>query len=183
MTLDQIGVRSGTDKSSLYHGYLDFYQKHLPKHEPEKIFTLMEVGIKDGASLRMWREFYPNAQYIGGMDIEPRFDIEGCRTFQADATLKSSWKDFWPMGFNVIIDDGSHLCSAQRKVFEICFYGDILKPGGFLILEDVHTSFLADYADESPTTYEWAMKIPEAIEYWRDPSNKTDSGTIIIKKQ
>lgn len=173
--LQQLGELHATDKAS-HHRYCDFYEQHLP----DKIGALLEVGVKDGASLKMWRDYYPAAFYIGGVDIEKCSWIGNVRIFQADATEQSFWNGFWPMGFDIIIDDGSHKCSDQRKTFEYAWH--VLKPGGFYIIEDVHSSFLGDYADESPTTYEWAMKIPGAMEWWRDPSNKSDSGTIIIPK-
>lgn len=173
--LQQLGELHGTDKAT-WHNYCDFYELVLPKD----IGALLEIGVKDGASLKMWRDYYAEAIAIYGIDINKPPTIFGCRTFKEDATNPKLWQQFWPLGFDIIIDDGSHLCSHQRITFEHAW--KCLKPGGFYIIEDVHSSFLGEYADESPTTYEWAMKLPGTMEWWRDPSNKADSGTIIIPK-
>lgn len=173
--LQLLGEMAGTDKAT-WHRYCDFYESVLPK----EIGALIEIGVKDGASLKMWRSYYLEAIAIYGVDINKCENVEGCRVFQADGTDARLWNQFWPLGFDIIIDDGSHRCSDQRKTFDAAW--PTLKPGGFYIIEDVHTSFLDEYADESPTTYEWAMKLPGAMESWRDLSNKSDSGTIIIPK-
>lgn len=174
--LQLLGEMAGTDKAT-WHRYCDFYESVLPKH----IDSLLEIGVKDGASLKMWRDYYFPYSLIIGLDILPVKDIYGVITVQYDATKDGPLIKFYSsIKFDIIIDDGSHKCSDQRKSFELLW--PLVKPGGFYIIEDVHTSFLDEYADESPTTYEWAMKIPGAREWWRDPADKTDSGTIIIPK-
>lgn len=175
--LDLFGVMHGTDKSSIYHNYLHFYESVLPK----EIDDILEIGVKDGASLKMWIDYYPMAN-VFGMDINKMPFIEDAILIRNDATKKEVLKKTFSYvpSFDIIIDDGSHLCSHQRKSFDI--YWNHLRPGGFYIIEDVHTSFLGEYADETPTTYQWAMRLPGALEWWRDPSNKSDSGTIVIPK-
>lgn len=172
--LQQLGELYGTDKAT-WHRYCDFYESVLPKY----IYRMLEIGVKDGASLKMWKDYYPEGVIIG-VDIHPIQPIEDVITFQVDATSERAQIGFFGFTFDLVVDDGSHLCSDQRKAFNI--YWPQVRPGGFYIIEDVHSSFLGEYADESPTTYEWAMKLPGAMEWWRDPSNKSDSGTIIIPK-
>lgn len=176
--LQLLGELHGTDKAT-HHLYCDFYESVLPV----SIEHLLEIGVKNGHSLKMWRDYYPDA-IIVGFDIEtsPRIEGVGVFTFKLDATDKDFNRKH-PVLINyydIVIDDGSHLCSDQRKSFDL--FWPYIKPGGFYIIEDVHSSFLGEYADETPTTYEWAMKIPGAMEWWRDPSNKSDSGTIVIPK-
>lgn len=173
--LQLLGELHGTDKAT-HHMYCDFYESVLPK----EISSLLEVGVKDGASMKMWRDYYPEAK-VNGIDINEPIDIERCEIDQIDVSdllLLMKYSAF--RSWDIIIDDGSHLCSQQRLSFDLLW--SHVEPGGFYIIEDVHTSFLAEYADETPTTYEWAMKLPGAMEWWRDPSNKSDSGTIVIPK-
>jgi hypothetical protein len=173
--LQLLGEMHGTDKAT-WHQYCNFYESVLPKD----VTHVFEIGIKDGSSLKMWRDYYPFAT-IMGIDLNNCKDIPGVITNIGNATYKSNLtKLYEAIGFDIIIDDGSHVCSDQRKAFEI--FWPIVGPGGFYIIEDIHSSFLAEYADETPTTYEWAMKFPGAMEWWRDPSNKSDSGTIVIPK-
>lgn len=172
--LQLLGELHGTDKAT-HHMYCDFYESVLPK----EIGALLEIGVKDGASLKMWRDYYAGA-FIVGLDVKHMTSIPGCFIAQVDANSDNARRGLSGYDFDIIVDDGSHKCTDQRRSFEI--YWPMLQPGGFYIIEDVHTSFLGEYADETPTTYEWAMKLPGAMEWWRDPSNKSDSGTIIIPK-
>src|SRR4051794_33216232 len=69
MTLDEIGLLHGTDKASSGHGYLGHYERELSPLRDEA-FTLMEIGGLNGASLRMWRDFFPHAQIVC-LEIKP----------------------------------------------------------------------------------------------------------------
>ena len=140
-SLDEIGLETGTDKSSQNHDYLGFYE--LALRGQSKIDRLLEIGVYHGASVRMWREFLPNA-HIVGLDVnqtaaahaDDRIAIE--IGDQADpATLRRLVKAHGP--FDVIVDDGSHIWTHQIISFETLFPS--LTPGGLYILEDVHTSY------------------------------------------
>ena len=48
MTLHDYGLQYGSDKAT-HHGYLTFYEAHIG--EPKSI---IEFGILNGASLKMW---------------------------------------------------------------------------------------------------------------------------------
>jgi hypothetical protein len=48
-------------------------------------------------------------------------------------------KNFKKIEFDVIIDDGSHVCSDIIKTFKLLF--SKLKPGGIFLIEDLHTSY------------------------------------------
>jgi hypothetical protein len=140
--LDEIGVRHGTDKSSSHHGYLDHYEIQLGLSKTP-IRSLLEVGVFDGSSLRMWREFLPEARIVC-LDIDPR-----CKAYEGgNATvelcdqsdplqLNAIGVKYGP--FDVIIDDGSHIWSHQIVTFETLF--PFLAQGGLYIMEDIDTSF------------------------------------------
>ena len=79
MTLDELGKKYGLDKSSLLHGYLDEYERFLaPIREQE--LRVMEIGVLEGASLSMWKEYFPNTRLIG-VDTNP-----SCRQFEDNRT-------------------------------------------------------------------------------------------------
>lgn len=139
--LDEIGLETGTDKSSRGHGYLDFYERTL--RGQWKIDRILEIGVGEGASLVMWREFLPHA-HIVGLDVRQtatayageRIAVEIGN--QADtATLRRLVDAHGP--FDLIVDDGSHVWTDQIVSLETLF--PTLAPGGLYILEDVHTSY------------------------------------------
>lgn len=132
-TLNDIGLKYGTDKSSLLHNYLPFYEQYLPKN-PRKI---LEIGVDAGASIRMWREYFPEAE-VHGLDLfndKPIPDIEGVTFWeghQCDLLLLTQLRS---LEFDVIIEDCSHNCRDQW----ITLYG-LVDSCNYYFLEDLHTS-------------------------------------------
>jgi len=160
-TLNDIGLKYGADKSSKFHNYLDFYQEQLPDRDFSG--RLLEIGVMDGLSMKMWREYYPKAEIVG-IDIKPMEFMhnddwqvpESVRLITADGTKA---KDMKPLGmFDIIIDDGSHFMSHQKKSFELLYYSQ-LKPGGTYIIEDLWTSHIEYYQDSKPTTLKYLEKL------------------------
>ncbi len=162
-TLDKIGLKYDADKSSRFHHYLDFYQKHLP----DQSFSgrLLEIGVMDGLSMKMWREYYPNAEIVG-IDIKDMSMFhntdwqvpESVKLLTLDGTKAEDMK---PLGnFDIIIDDGSHYWADQQKSFELLYYSQLNK-GGIYILEDLWTSHIKFYANAKLSTIDY-LKALEA---------------------
>jgi 23S rRNA U2552 (ribose-2'-O)-methylase RlmE/FtsJ len=173
MTLQEIGLKYGTDKAT-FHKYCDFYEQELPGRNFNG--RLLEIGVKGGASLRMWREYYERSEIVG-IDINPPLDIHGCIVLQMDATDVYALKELGK--FDIIIDDGSHMTKDQQITFEFAFK-NMLKKGGFYVLEDVHTSFYTHYVNSRFTTFELFKDKGKLFQ--RIPGDTSDSNTIIIKK-
>src|SRR5690606_8535669 len=97
---------------------------------------LLEIGVMDGASLRMWRDFYPDAEIVGVDNLRTP-EVDGVTVLKGDAT---DWDLLKTLGtFDVIVDDGSHMTADQQRTFEWMY--PALNPGGWYILEDLHTSY------------------------------------------
>lgn len=154
MTLQQLGLKYNTDKA-FFHKYLDFYEQHLPDRSFEG--RLLEIGIMDGASLRMWHEYYPNADIVGlDTGLQSDLRIEGVTMLEVDGTKP---KDLKPLGmFDIIIDDGSHYTADQQKSFEHLFYNQ-LKRGGLYIVEDLHTSYRPEYVNSKIDSIEFINEL------------------------
>lgn len=172
MTLHDIGLTHGTDKAT-WHKYCDFYENELQGLNPGRI---LEIGVKDGASLRMWREYYPGAEVVG-IDVSPVIDITGCAVLKMDATDVYALRELGR--FDLIIDDGSHMTKDQQISFEYLFNHG-LKRGGVYIIEDIHTSFYTSYINSKFTTYD-LMKDRGKL-FQRIPGDTSDSNTILIRK-
>lgn len=105
-------------------------------------------SYKPGASLRMWRDYFPNAQIIGCDIVKSVLfnDEDRIHTFFCDQSLKSSLENLmrnvqsiaqYP---DVIIDDGSHMELHQRISFRLLW--DYVRPnGGIYIIEDISENF------------------------------------------
>jgi len=67
-SLEALAYRFGTDKSKDDHSFVNLYSMLLDPIR-EKVQHILEVGVATGQSIKMWHEYFPNAQ-IYGMDIE-----------------------------------------------------------------------------------------------------------------
>jgi len=138
--LDSMAVGK-TDKSSLEHGFTEIYEETFAflKNEP---IRLCEIGIAQGGSLLMWKEYFPKAK-IYGIDILNRHKMNSDRveTFVADQSDREQLQSFineYGGDFDILIDDGGHAMNMQQISFGFLF--KFIKPGGYYVIEDVHTS-------------------------------------------
>ncbi len=174
MTLHELGLKYGTDKAT-WHGYCRFYEQHLPR----TIGRLLEIGVKDGASLRMWADYYPTAEVVG-IDILPVAPVPGCTVHRMDATNAAQLATLGQ--FDVIVDDGSHRTSDQLASFHQLFHHQ-LSPGGWYIMEDAHTSFMPAYVDTpEPTFHALHRLFPGKVLEWCRTADRTDSLTLMMQK-
>lgn len=139
-TLDEIALETGTDKNSLGHGYTHVYDLLF---EPWRdcIITLVEIGVWEGASLRMWREYFtnPDARIIGvdnDMSRAPA-EILGCELLTANAVTEALKVAEWAGVADIVVDDGSHIAADQAITFAMLW--PRMRPGGLYCIEDLHT--------------------------------------------
>jgi trans-aconitate methyltransferase len=126
------------------HSYIDYYATVLDPYRSTKN-NVLEIGVKYGNSMRMWREYFPDARIIGLDIVDNNVDCPGCEIKISDATDPNTFTDY--DNIDVVIDDGSHEVSHQLASFHILW--PKLNPGGVYIIEDVRdvdwnkNSFLA----------------------------------------
>ena len=159
-SLEEIGLDSLTDKSSVNHNYCVKYEKYL-QFDRLKELKILEIGVAGGHSLRMWKEFYPNATVVG-IDITPicsQYQIVDQNVFveigsQYDSEFLNQviqkYKEF-----DLIIDDGSHY--QDHVIFSFEFLFDFVKNGGMYVVEDAccayWNTFLNSEKNNSCITY------------------------------
>jgi hypothetical protein len=145
-TLNEIGLKNGTDKSSNIHDYLKKYEKYFPFKRTDKI-KLLEIGVLNGQSVKTWKDYFINATIVGIdiMDQCKHYEEERIHIEIGDQTdeyfLKNIMEKYGP--FDLIIDDGSHINSHVIKSFKVLF--ESLNPQGLYVVEDVSTSYWQDY--------------------------------------
>ena len=96
--------------------YLAAYQPFWPARP----FTLLEIGVHTGGSMRLWRAWFPESVIVGlDHDISQTAPIEGVHLREGDqsdpAVLEALVAEFG--GFDVVIDDGSHIWDHQQLAF------------------------------------------------------------------
>lgn len=131
--LECLAYKYDTDKGS--HNYCPHYERFISEFRFLPI-TMIEIGVAQGNSLRMWREWMPGAT-IYGMDINGYDGIAGefmvIRGHQNDEhdlgeLLKTTGKP------NLVIDDAGHDPEHQRTSFNYLFPKMIT--GGWYVIED-----------------------------------------------
>lgn len=142
MNLNSLAIKHNTDKADFCHNYCPIYQS-LFQHIKNKAIHLLEIGISEGASLRMWEDYFINAN-IYGIDIE-YFNqehkgklSERTTTFvahQEDETQMREVLNQIQQSLDIIIDDGSHDLQHITKSLEILY--PFLKQGGLYLIEDL----------------------------------------------
>jgi predicted O-methyltransferase YrrM len=139
MTIEwqEIGLRHGTDKAH-YHHYMPDYQVLLSGRQ---VLRLLEIGVMNGDSLRMWEELFPNATVVG-VDINQAYEWNATHVMIADATNSAAMhrvNDIYGP-FDVIIDDGSHDFQDVEATFKIMF--PLMRTGGIYVIEDLNENVL-----------------------------------------
>jgi hypothetical protein len=140
--LTSLGAMYQTDKVA--HGFCAFYYIHLALVRPD-VRKVLEIGVHRGASLRMWRDFFPNA-VIHGFEQHVAIDPLPDRIIlhQGDQACRESLRQLLSAagsGFDLIVDDGGHTMAQQQVSLGVLF--PHLRPGGLYAVEDLHTSFMA----------------------------------------
>lgn len=145
-TLDELAALHGTDKRDGRHNYTSIYEQCLApwRHRP---VSVLEIGVKDGASLRMWRDYFPNGE-IHGIDVVPdtvRHAGDRIHVHIGDQRdrvfLEATAEQTGPL--DIVLDDGSHRYQDQSASLRTLWKH--VKPGGIYIVEDLHTSYLEDF--------------------------------------
>lgn len=173
-----------TDK--LGHNYIPVYQRYLHKNR-NKVRCVIEIGVGGynnklhGAnSLRMWKSYFRKS-LICGIDIEDKTHLSEKRVkiFHGDQTdhlfLEKIINEV--PAPDIIIDDGSHVCSDIIFSFNNLF--PKLKKGGLYFIEDTQTSYWSDFGgdpnnlDNPKTTMSFFKKITDCVNH-SEFSNKTN---------
>ena len=98
---------------SLKHSaYFQVYEELLSKYRNKKI-TFVEVGVLNGGSLFMWRDFFGPEARIIGVDFNPlakRWEEDGFEIFIGSQSSPDFWRVFFSsIGMvDVLLGDGGH---------------------------------------------------------------------------
>ncbi len=133
--------------------YFPIYERILGEFRTRPI-RFLEIGVYHGSSLQMWKRYFHPDSVILGIDIDPtcvQFENSDSKIYvrigdQSDtAFLQRVIQEFGP--FDVILDDGSHLCSDMVKTFDYAFLNGLTDRGVYFV-EDTHTNFWGHWRDQ-----------------------------------
>jgi hypothetical protein len=127
--------------------YFDIYEKHFARFRGKSPLVL-EIGVAEGGSLGMWKEYFGPGCRILGIDNNPE-----CATL-GDRDISIRIGEQQDKGFlgrllgefglpDIVIDDGSHIMSHVTETFRALY--PAISPNGVYLVEDMHTAYLPDY--------------------------------------
>jgi len=148
---------SRTDKNTV-HSYLGLYFFLLERIK-YKALNVLEVGICEGGSIKMWNDFFPNATVHGldKMHIDTVWEgIKNNEKIKLYTSIDAYDSNFVKNTFldrnircDFILDDGSHELDDMKKFIKL--YSEIMAEDGILIIEDVQdVKWLQILKDETP---------------------------------
>lgn len=162
-------ARYGSDKA--LHGYTQVYSA-LFKDWFDRPLRMLELGMgtnnpavlsnmgafgAPGASLRGWRDLFPQASVYGAdIDRGILFEEDRIKTFYCDQLDKSSIRSIWSRpalrdGADIIIEDGLHTFEANVSFLEASL--DHLRPGGIYVVEDIGWEDIERWYERLETVY------------------------------
>jgi hypothetical protein len=139
-TLENLFAKHGSDKLS--HGYAKYYALHIPN----RLHSMLELGVMNGASALSWQEFYSKDADIYLADLfenEDWVNERWCKN-RGFIPLKGRQEDLeflttFPTGLSLAIDDCSHVPEFTIASFKHIFL-NCLKSGKCYVIEDLQTN-------------------------------------------
>lgn len=186
LSLSDIFKKYGSDKSSDWHNYDKIYEQIFEPIRFDNI-NLFEIGIFKGASVKSWKEYFPNAN-IYGADIdkdllinENRIKSYYCNQEDSESILNMfNNEDLKDLKFNIIIDDGKHEFFANINFLKNAFFK--LKSRGIFIIEDLtHETMKAFFENLTSLKQELPILIADIIQI-PNPKNNIDNNILLIVK-
>jgi len=174
-----------TDKNTT-HSYLELYERLL-NSKKETAKNVLEVGICDGGSIKLWSDYFTNAT-IYGLDILNINNIWDELKHNDKIVLYTSTNaynaSFFQSNFldknikcDFMLDDGPH--SLESMIQFIKLYSQIMTDDGILIIEDVQDIIWIDILKNI---------VPENLKQFievydlRENKNRYDDIVFVINK-
>ena len=129
--------------------FFDIYDSHLSHLRDEKL-KILEIGVYNGGSLYMWKNFFPNSEVVG-IDIDPYTK----RWEEKDMNVRVHIGDQCDLNFlqkivdkegpfDLIIDDAGH--ENDQIITSLDFLFNHLNEGGVYVVEDTFAAYWPGYS-------------------------------------
>lgn len=138
------------------HNYLPLYERHFEKKRFD-VKRVVEIGVEAGTSLRLWKDYFPNAEIIG-FDIDPACKIHEEDRIQVIIGDQTSTADLdrIPGNADIIIDDGWHTIKSQLFCFEYLVRQKLAETGIYVVEDVIGSDAVFDYFN----------KLSKFLNYW-----------------
>lgn len=157
--------------------YLDVYDRHFGRFRGTDVH-IVEIGVANGGSLQMWKDYFGPDARIFGVDMHERlraFEDEQVSILigdQADRGFLRRLADVVPR-IDILLDDGGHTMRQQIVTFEELY--SCIEPTGIYVCEDSHTSYWRKYGGgyhRRGTFVEYAKNWIDKLHAWHTPESR-----------
>ena len=136
---------------SYFHAYEEMFSKYVGKK-----ITFVEIGVLQGGSLFMWREYFGKDARIIGIDLHPnakQLEKHGFEIFIGSQSDKDFWKDFYKKigKIDILLDDGGHV--NDQQIITLSEAVNNINDGGIIVTEDTHTSYFKKFGNPSKYSF------------------------------
>ena len=130
--------------STKWSSYFQVYEKIFSHYRNKKI-KFVEVGVANGGSLFMWRNYFGKKAKIIGIYLNPNAKKLEKYEFKIYIGSKSD-KKFWSNVYkkegkiDLVLDDGGH--KKLQQISTVHYSLPFINNGGKIVVEDTGTSYL-----------------------------------------
>ena len=141
--------------SSKSDTYFNIYNELFHKYRNQKI-TFVEIGVKWGGSLLMWKKFFGNEARIIGVDLYPetkKLEKHGLEIFIGDQSSDIFWKNFFlKVGkIDILLDDGGH--TNENQILTLNNVINNINDDGLIVIEDTCASYSKNHFNPSKYSF------------------------------
>lgn len=135
--------------------YFQVYEQLFAPYVGRPI-VFVEVGVLNGGSLFMWREYFGPQARIIGVDANPQarqWEQHGFEVHIGDQSSETFWDEFYRQvgDIDILLDDGGHT-NAQQTVTAARAFTQV-RDGGLVAVEDVHASYMREFDNPSRRSF------------------------------
>ena len=171
--------RKSTYLSVKHSSYFQVYEELLARFRNTPV-TFVEVGVFNGGSLFMWRDYLGPAARIIGIDLNPlakKWEADGFEIHIGDQGDPQFWAGLFARvgDVDVVLDDGGHTNEQQIITAHHCI--PHIRNGGLLIVEDTHASYLKAFGNPSRHSFiNYAKRMIDRINSRFPDLHRTEGG-------
>ena len=164
-------------KSIKHSSYFDVYEKLFHRYK-DKPVVFIEIGVLNGGSLFMWRDYFGKQAKIIGIDLNPdarRWQEHGFDIFIGDQANPLFWHQIFKKypHIDVVLDDGGHTYEQQIMTTELL--KSHIKDGGLIVIEDTHTSYQNGFGFKCVSFLKYVQKKMDQLHYRLESLSKEAS--------
>lgn len=157
-----------------WHHYIPLYDRYFAPFRKRKI-RFLEIGVSDGGSLQMWREYFGNDAVIYGIDIDPKCQQYNGLAGQVRIGSQTDKRFLESVisemgGIDIVLDDGSHHMEHIPVSLKVLF--PLLSNGGIYLIEDLHAAYWQSFGggyNTSSNFFGFVMQLVNDMHHWYHP--------------